>query len=178
MKNFCSVTCTDHLRTIESSILLSKLLAPPRQIWHPLTIKGMGWGGGGGGKVAAVSRPGYATAKSNANFLAQCWHIFRSAGTVCFSQRQAVLFIPVLFSFFIKVWNLISNRWKVETIGDAYLCVSGVPRRNGTEHGREIANMSMHLLSSIKNFRVAHLPDVTLQVRIGMHTGNSSITET
>ncbi|VDK58955.1 unnamed protein product [Gongylonema pulchrum] len=31
--------------------------------------------------------------------------------------------------------------------------------------------MSIQLVSKIKNFKVAHLPDVKVQVRIGMHTG-------
>ncbi|GMR46177.1 hypothetical protein PMAYCL1PPCAC_16372, partial [Pristionchus mayeri] len=61
--------------------------------------------------------------------------------------------------------------YKVETIGDGYLCVSGLPHRNGNEHAREIAEMSKELLEAIKRFRVPHLPKEKLQIRIGNHTG-------
>ncbi|GMS93518.1 hypothetical protein PENTCL1PPCAC_15693, partial [Pristionchus entomophagus] len=61
--------------------------------------------------------------------------------------------------------------YKVETIGDGYLCVSGLPHRNGNEHAREIADMSKELLEAIKKFRVPHLPKEKIQIRVGNHTG-------
>ena len=61
--------------------------------------------------------------------------------------------------------------YKVETIGDAYMVVSGLPIRNGNNHAGEIASMSLLLLSAIKSFRIKHRPDDTLKLRIGIHSG-------
>ncbi|KHN78713.1 Guanylate cyclase receptor-type gcy-1 [Toxocara canis] len=61
--------------------------------------------------------------------------------------------------------------YKVETIGDGYLCVSGLPHRNGNIHGREIASMAITLIDQLKEFCVPHLPDERVNVRIGIHTG-------
>ena len=61
--------------------------------------------------------------------------------------------------------------YKVETIGDAYMVVSGLPVRNGDLHAKEIAEMSLALLDLIRNFDVAHLPEVKLELRIGIHSG-------
>lgn len=61
--------------------------------------------------------------------------------------------------------------YKVETIGDAYMVVSGLPVRNGDLHAKEIAEMSLALLELIRNFEVAHLPHVKLELRIGIHSG-------
>ncbi|GMR31411.1 hypothetical protein PMAYCL1PPCAC_01606 [Pristionchus mayeri] len=63
--------------------------------------------------------------------------------------------------------------YKVETIGDGYLCVSGLPHRNGNEHAREVAKMSISLLAAIRVFKIPHLPKEKIQIRIGMHTGPS-----
>ncbi|KAF8373015.1 hypothetical protein PRIPAC_79444 [Pristionchus pacificus] len=63
--------------------------------------------------------------------------------------------------------------YKVETIGDGYLCVSGLPHRNGNDHAREVAEMSFALLVAIRLFKIPHLPNEKLQIRIGMHTGPS-----
>ncbi|ELT92328.1 hypothetical protein CAPTEDRAFT_22212, partial [Capitella teleta] len=61
--------------------------------------------------------------------------------------------------------------YKVETIGDAYMVVSGLPIPNGKGHAKEIALMSLALLHSIGKFRINHLPGTQLKLRIGLHSG-------
>uniref|UniRef100_H3BZN7 guanylate cyclase n=1 Tax=Tetraodon nigroviridis TaxID=99883 RepID=H3BZN7_TETNG len=61
--------------------------------------------------------------------------------------------------------------YKVETIGDAYMVVSGLPVRNGKLHAREIAGMSLALLEQVKTFKIRHRPNDQLRLRIGIHTG-------
>ena len=51
------------------------------------------------------------------------------------------------------------------------MVVSGLPQRNGIKHAGEIATMSLDLLHCIKSFRIRHVPDVKLQLRVGIHTG-------
>ncbi|KAK7076037.1 Nitrogen permease regulator 2 [Halocaridina rubra] len=60
---------------------------------------------------------------------------------------------------------------KVETIGDAYMVVSGLPVRNDTKHCREIASMSLALLREVETFTIRHRPEEKLKLRIGLHTG-------
>ncbi|XP_053912852.1 retinal guanylyl cyclase 2 isoform X3 [Cuculus canorus] len=61
--------------------------------------------------------------------------------------------------------------YKVETIGDAYMVASGLPKRNGNKHAAEIANMSLDILSSVGTFKMRHMPEIPLKIRIGLHTG-------
>ncbi|XP_078664612.1 atrial natriuretic peptide receptor 1-like [Branchiostoma floridae x Branchiostoma belcheri] len=61
--------------------------------------------------------------------------------------------------------------YKVETIGDAYMVVSGLPLRNGNLHAREVARMSLALLAAVRSFKIRHRPQDQLKLRIGVHSG-------
>lgn len=50
------------------------------------------------------------------------------------------------------------------------MVVSGLPQPN-QNHAQEIARMSLALLENVKNFRIPHLPEQPLRLRIGLHTG-------
>uniref|UniRef100_A0A673CDW0 Guanylate cyclase n=1 Tax=Sphaeramia orbicularis TaxID=375764 RepID=A0A673CDW0_9TELE len=61
--------------------------------------------------------------------------------------------------------------YKVETIGDAYMVASGVPARNGNRHAAEMANMSLDILHCIGTFKMRHMPELRVRIRIGLHSG-------
>ena len=61
--------------------------------------------------------------------------------------------------------------YKVETIGDAYMVVSGLPDPNGDNHAREIARMSLKILDRVGRFKIRHREEDQLRIRIGLHTG-------
>ncbi|VDP69676.1 unnamed protein product [Echinostoma caproni] len=62
--------------------------------------------------------------------------------------------------------------YKVETIGDAYMVVSGLPTKNGRLHAGEISTMALDLLSQCGTFVIRHMPDMPLRLRIGLHSGS------
>lgn len=69
----------------------------------------------------------------------------------------------------------LSAFFQVETIGDAYMVVSGLPMRNGMNHAREIARMSLQLRDAVITFSIRHRPNEQLMLRIGMHSGESTL---
>ncbi|VDK52787.1 unnamed protein product [Anisakis simplex] len=86
------------------------------------------------------------------------------------SPMQVVTLLNDLYTNFDGIIDA-HDVYKVETIGDGYLCVSGLPKRNGNEHAREIANMALEFIDSLRTFRIAQMPDERINIRVGIHTG-------
>ncbi|XP_028263500.1 heat-stable enterotoxin receptor-like [Parambassis ranga] len=61
--------------------------------------------------------------------------------------------------------------YKVETIGDAYMVASGLPRRNGNRHAVDICHMALDILEFMGTFKLRHLPGIPVWIRIGVHSG-------
>jgi len=67
----------------------------------------------------------------------------------------------------LAICSAICNVVQVETIGDVYVMVSGLPQRNGDLHIVAIANCALELISGALSFSVPHRPNHKLRMRIG-----------
>ncbi|KTF87708.1 hypothetical protein cypCar_00016563 [Cyprinus carpio] len=93
-----------------------------------------------------------------------------TAMSASLTPMQVVNVLNDLYTYFD---NIIDNHnvYKVETIGDAYMVVSGLPTSNGVDHAKEIARMSLAVVQGMKSFYSPHVPEQQLRVRIGVHSG-------
>ncbi|XP_048473290.1 guanylyl cyclase C [Rhincodon typus] len=92
--------------------------------------------------------------------------------TICkFSTPMEV--VDMLNNMYKNFDHILDNHdvYKVETIGDAYMVASGLPRRNGNRHAVDIARMALDILNFMGSFELPHLPDLPIWIRIGIHSG-------
>ncbi|CAI4223627.1 unnamed protein product [Auanema sp. JU1783] len=94
--------------------------------------------------------------------------------TILASKCTPLQVVTLLNDLYNILDNIIEEAdvYKVETIGDGYLCVSGLPHRNGNEHAREIACLALSFMDGVRSFRIPHLPSERMNLRIGVHSGS------
>ncbi|NWR88890.1 GUC2C protein, partial [Furnarius figulus] len=89
----------------------------------------------------------------------------------------SVIRVLILFKKKVKIFLLTHLKKiliffpQVETIGDAYMVVSGLPKRNGNRHAVDISMMALDILSFMGSFELRHLPGLPVWIRIGIHSG-------
>ncbi|XP_071181309.1 atrial natriuretic peptide receptor 1-like [Mytilus edulis] len=86
------------------------------------------------------------------------------------SPMQIIDMLNTLYSGFDEIINEY-DVYKVETIGDAYMCVSGLPQRN-TYHYFEVSKMIMSIMRYVSTYEIKHKPGRKLQMRAGVHSGS------
>ena len=60
---------------------------------------------------------------------------------------------------------------QIESLGDAYVVVSGAPQRNGAKHATEICDLALNFVGAVRNFYIPHLEEEKIELRLGVHSG-------
>ncbi len=81
--------------------------------------------------------------------------------------------VTVLNELYTRYDQILSQHdcYKVETVNDTYMVVSGLPARNQTKHSAEIASLALNMLMMVEQLPIPHMPHERLLARIGVHTG-------
>ncbi|KAK6732278.1 hypothetical protein RB195_016581 [Necator americanus] len=92
--------------------------------------------------------------------------------TLCGSSSpiEVVNLLNSVYSGFDEIINK-HDGYKVETIGDAYMVVSGIPQENGKRHISNVADIALEIMQFLVNYRIPHRKSDKLVIRIGFHSG-------
>uniref|UniRef100_A0AC35UDV1 Guanylate cyclase n=1 Tax=Rhabditophanes sp. KR3021 TaxID=114890 RepID=A0AC35UDV1_9BILA len=82
---------------------------------------------------------------------------------------QLISMVNELFTLFDNIIER-SACYKIESIADGYLVVSGLPIRYET-HASECAKLALNFMEGVREFRIPHLPNERVQLRIGLNSG-------
>ncbi|XP_007258446.3 guanylate cyclase soluble subunit beta-2-like [Astyanax mexicanus] len=90
--------------------------------------------------------------------------------TIC-SQCEPIQIVIMLNSMYLKFDRLttVHNVYKVETIGDAYMVVGGVPIPVSS-HGERVANFALGMIIASKEV-TNPITGGPIQIRVGLHSG-------
>ncbi|CAI9730999.1 speract receptor-like [Octopus vulgaris] len=93
-------------------------------------------------------------------------------GRICKESKpmEIVDFLNEVYKIFDSVLDGY-DVYKVETISDSYMVVSGIPEKNGDRHAGEIATMALDLMSHVTLLHADPMETDVLQLRVGMHSG-------
>ena len=86
------------------------------------------------------------------------------------SQLEPKLLIDELNEIFTQFDNIIEQYGceRIKTIGDAYMCVCGMPEEN-PQHASNVVSAALKILTYLENRNIEQ--DIKWQIRIGIHSG-------
>lgn len=92
--------------------------------------------------------------------------------TTISGKSQPIQVVGLLNKLYVTFDDIIDKYdvYKVETIGDAYMVVSGIPIFT-EHHASEVAQMSIDIVKACEVFVIPHMPEEPLKIRVGLHTG-------
>uniref|UniRef100_A0A914GTY0 guanylate cyclase n=1 Tax=Globodera rostochiensis TaxID=31243 RepID=A0A914GTY0_GLORO len=92
--------------------------------------------------------------------------------TLCSSSTplEVVTMLNTVYTGFDDLINK-HEAYKVETIGDAYMVVSGIPQEIGVRHLMHLSDIALEFMAYLKHYEIPHRKPQKIKIRIGLHTG-------